>query len=606
MNKCLHIATRVMLMGGITLIFTQAKAQLKVGTNPTKIEKSAILELEGKKQGLLLTRLDNFTDINSATPPDGMIVFLNTADATRGLYVRKDGNWVQLASTTDAANNWRLNGNAGAAGQFIGTSDNAPLIFKTDGTERLQITADGHLKTGYTNVTAGTAELEVLVLGADGTIMKRTLSKDIFANAVQTLNGLSGALQVETSASTANNNLNVTTDGATKVQINAPVMNGGATQQYGFMTLADWTKLQSLSSADGMTVATMVLGAASGEVDKGARITFDNITGKYKLELIAADATHAGIVTTQAQTFAGEKTFKDIMYASADVIFQKNLNVTGNATISTALSVSGDASVAGNTSINGTLHTKDNVTLDKNLTLKLIPDAVSQDFVLLRDDATGMIYKKQLPATAFQSAIHTINGLPGSDIDMSYTKAAGNDVQFIADNTQTPNTLKLNIPDAAATALRGLVTNEEQKFAGVKKFADSVYSGKSLMVGDTLAGATSTLTVSGSVSMKLRVVTGGTAISADDYTVVVKSAAAATVTLPSAKNIAGRIYTIKKVPAVTGVAGSGHDAEIDNPVTIEAFTGENIEDGPSIDINNDWTFLTVQSDGDKTWYIIKK
>jgi hypothetical protein len=53
-----------------------ANAQLKVGDNPTSIQKSSILELESTRQGLLLPRLTDTTAINSLTPPDGMIIFL--------------------------------------------------------------------------------------------------------------------------------------------------------------------------------------------------------------------------------------------------------------------------------------------------------------------------------------------------------------------------------------------------------------------------------------------------------------------------------------------------------------------------------------------------
>jgi hypothetical protein len=80
----------------------------------------------------------------------------------------------------------------------------------------------------------------------------------------------------------------------------------------------------------------------------------------------------------------------------------------------------------------------------------------------------------------------------------------------------------------------------------------------------------------------------------------VKSSSAATVTLPSASGLKGRIYTIKKAAADPLVNN------LDNPVTIKAAGSELIEDGNSIDIFNDWTFVTVQSDGNNTWYIIKK
>jgi hypothetical protein len=73
-----------------------------------------------------------------------------------------------------------------------------------------------------------------------------------------------------------------------------------------------------------------------------------------------------------------------------------------------------------------------------------------------------------------------------------------------------------------------------------------------------------------------------------------------TVTLPAPNAIGatsnvGRIYTIKKI-------GTG---DIDNPITIVSAGGANIEGGATYMIYNDWTFITVQTDG-TAWYIVKK
>src|ERR1044071_2323205 len=98
-----------------------AKAQLKIGDNPTNIQKSSILELESTRQGLLLPRLADTAAINALTPPDGMIIYL-TAD--KSLRIRSNGAWVKLADMGTATNNWSLNGNSGpTAANFLGTVD---------------------------------------------------------------------------------------------------------------------------------------------------------------------------------------------------------------------------------------------------------------------------------------------------------------------------------------------------------------------------------------------------------------------------------------------------------------------------------------------------
>lgn len=88
--------------------------------------------------------------------------------------------------------------------------------------------------------------------------------------------------------------------------------------------------------------------------------------------------------------------------------------------------------------------------------------------------------------------------------------------------------------------------------------------------------------------------TNGYAITDKDNTILVDaSAASLTVNLPAA--VEGRIYTIKKI-------GNGG---IDKEVTIAPNGSAQVEGGPSYTIYNDWTFVTLQSDG-TNWYIIRK
>jgi hypothetical protein len=75
-----------------------ASAQLKIGDNPTNIQKSSILELESTRQGLLLPRLSDTASINSLTPPDGMIIFLNS---DKSLRLRSNGSWKKIADLSE-------------------------------------------------------------------------------------------------------------------------------------------------------------------------------------------------------------------------------------------------------------------------------------------------------------------------------------------------------------------------------------------------------------------------------------------------------------------------------------------------------------------------
>jgi hypothetical protein len=65
--------------------------QLKLGTNPSLIKQSALLELESRKQALLLTRIADTNQI--VTPVNGMIIYLESDNTFR---VRANNYWTKL------------------------------------------------------------------------------------------------------------------------------------------------------------------------------------------------------------------------------------------------------------------------------------------------------------------------------------------------------------------------------------------------------------------------------------------------------------------------------------------------------------------------------
>jgi len=82
--------------------------QLKLGASPAVIEKSALLELNSDKQGLLLPRINNFAVAPLNAAPDGMIIY-NVPDKL--LYIRKNGIWRKLIDETNAITS--VNGQTG-------------------------------------------------------------------------------------------------------------------------------------------------------------------------------------------------------------------------------------------------------------------------------------------------------------------------------------------------------------------------------------------------------------------------------------------------------------------------------------------------------------
>lgn len=546
MNKSLRIGAKLLLAGCLALFSVTVQAQLKVGSNPTNIQKSAVLELESDRQGLLLPRLTDTVAINAITPapPDGMIIYLSLAP-NNGLYVRKGGHWEMMANTSSALGNWGLTGNAGTnpTTNYVGTSDAQELSVRANNTEAIRVTTAGNVQ--LKQVTAGAVgDLEVLVLGAGGSVMRRTISASAFTGAISSMNGLTGNVQTMV-AGTAGNDFAITSTGTTHT-FDIPTQDGTKTR--GLLTSADWTKLNNAQKA-------IVIGTFS-TTPVATGLTIDNTGPQASLVLHAADATNPGAVSVAAQTFAGVKTFQDNLVAGA------NLNVTGTT------------GLGGATTLGGAL----------TITNALTNAAAAENDVLIRT-ASGLVLKKTLNDAAFNGAIQKLNSLTGPSISLK-TGTAGTDIAL--DSTSVANVITLNVPDAAVTA-RGAVTTGNQAFAGAKEYRDSV------MVGG-VTKPNSTFQVEGSVSMSITTVTTNYTVTATDNTVLVNPAAAVTVTLPNPTGMKGRIYTIKKIT-------SGVD-NIDNTVTITP-TGAQIEGGTNYTIYNAWTYVTLQTDG-TNWYIIKK
>ncbi len=538
------IVLAIFLLGTSVLV----NAQLKVGDNPTSINKSSILELESSRQGLLLPRLADTTAINLLAPPDGMIIYLNTDNSLR---LRSNGYWKKIADLSEASANWSLKGNTGtdSALNFIGTVDGKPLVMKTNNTEQLRISSNGFVGIGTStptaklnvdgsvklqNLAAGTTELDVLVLATDGSVYKRSMSSSAFDNAIRAINGIQKqTLSITAAASTTTDTVAIDNRASdSTIAVYLPVQNGSSVNKpYGFLTYTDWQKIQS-------GIQTITIGAVATTPDvNGATISADSTSRTIVLH--PADLTHPGVVSTTAQTFGGDKTF-------------------GN-----------------------------NVVVDGTLSLNTVTTNSTQDSVLVITN--GLIQKRQVSAAAFGNAIRNINGNRDTTQTFNFTKA-GTDLTVSTNGTDS---IHLNVPDAGVAA-RGVVTTASQSFAGAKTFADSLSATKTILVGTT-GSANSTFQVEGSVAMAIKSVTSNYTATAGDNTILANTTSGAiTVSLPASAAITGRIYTIKKI----GTGG------IDNSLTITPASGT-FEGGSTYVIYNDWTYVTLQTDG-TAWYVIKK
>lgn len=298
----------------ILVVFTATRsyAQLKVGTNPTQIQKSSILELESDKQGFLLPRLTDTAAINSLNPPDGMLIYLTPAATdARGLYMRKNGKWQRIVTDSAALNKWSKDGDMLAGTEKLGSINAQALRVITNNLERLVI--DG--TTGDVTINENATVNKNLNVNKNLTVTDSTSTKRLFVtDTVQFKNLNSSAdlteiLVIDTSAGGAVRRRTIATDAFRNWFVGA---------------------FKNTANANGLS---RIVGTLSDS-----------------LVLHAATATTPGGVSITTQTFGGNKTFQDSLTAAATAL------VGNTGTANSTLQVTGSLSlsirtITGNTSL---------------------------------------------------------------------------------------------------------------------------------------------------------------------------------------------------------------------------------------------------------------
>lgn len=132
--------------------FYELKAQTKIGDNPSSINSAVILELESKKKGFLMPRM-NSNQMNSiVTPPVGLQVF-NTDSSCVCFY--SNSGWKSLCASKSDTNAWSLSGNSTTtSNQFLGTKNNSSLRVRTNNEERMVVDSIGNVGIGTKTPTS--------------------------------------------------------------------------------------------------------------------------------------------------------------------------------------------------------------------------------------------------------------------------------------------------------------------------------------------------------------------------------------------------------------------------------------------------------------------
>lgn len=123
--------------------------QLRLGNVSHGFTKSAVLELQSEKQGLLFPRIADTALINALNPPDGMVIYHTSL---KQLLVRSNGYWNRMMTsvdTTNISNFFRKVRSLFTAGTGISYDVNTGVIASTVSTSNLWSC------TGNTGITQG-------------------------------------------------------------------------------------------------------------------------------------------------------------------------------------------------------------------------------------------------------------------------------------------------------------------------------------------------------------------------------------------------------------------------------------------------------------------
>lgn len=113
----------------------------QVGINTTNPSAGSILDIDANDKGILIPRI-SIPNLNNIAPVTGgstesLLVYNTNTTTGVGFYYWNDSRWVAI----DSGRNWNLTGNAGtnAGTNFLGTTDNIALRFRTNNFERFTI-----------------------------------------------------------------------------------------------------------------------------------------------------------------------------------------------------------------------------------------------------------------------------------------------------------------------------------------------------------------------------------------------------------------------------------------------------------------------------------
>ena len=166
----------ILFITGCLIIHT-AYSQVKIGDNVSTINSNSLLELETTNKGLVLPRV-SLTDVSLPNPMatgllTGTIVYNTNSSVSggfgAGIYMWNGTAWAMLATpATTNTSAWNVSGNVATPGNFLGTTNNSALRFRTNNIQHLMLDSLGSLGLGSSSF-GNLAGREKLLIDAGNT-----------------------------------------------------------------------------------------------------------------------------------------------------------------------------------------------------------------------------------------------------------------------------------------------------------------------------------------------------------------------------------------------------------------------------------------------------
>ena len=195
------------LLCTLQILLSESKAQnIAINTDGSVPDASSMLDIASTTKGFLAPRMTTTQQNAIALPAKGLLIY-NTTDNTFKVNTGTSGApvWTTLSTTSSS---WLLTGNSGTSTStnFLGTTDNVNLNFRTNNLQRMVIDTSGRFGLGTSTFNATNPEKLLIDAGTTSSINvisgKGSIDNYLQLNIQNTSSGINASSDV---VATANN-----------------------------------------------------------------------------------------------------------------------------------------------------------------------------------------------------------------------------------------------------------------------------------------------------------------------------------------------------------------------------------------------------------------